>query len=351
NLNFNFMRKRLLFFTMFSWLLFSIQLNAQDKTISGTITGADDGLPLPGATIAIKNTNVGTSTDFDGQFTLDGVSEQAVMIVSMIGFTTQEVSVAGRNSFSISLSSDTQQLEEVVVTSLGLTRERKSLGYSVTELDGESVSLVKESNVASSLAGKVAGVVVTKSTSGIGGGTRVVIRGNNSITGNNQPLYVVDGVPIDNTSLQSSNGSEYSIPDLGNGISDINPDDIASMSILKGPNAAALYGSRASNGVIIITTKSGRFSKGLGISYTSSVSFDSPLVLPKYQNEFGRGTDGNFPQIDQTGDLNSRVSTVKAYSSWGPRFDGSMRLAYNGEMRPYVAQPNNVKDFFETGSS
>lgn len=345
------MRKRLLFFTMFSWLLFSIQLNAQEKSISGTVTSQEDGLPLPGATVAIKGTNLGTSTDFDGNFTLDQVSEQAVLEISMIGFSTQEVSVAGRNSFSISLSADTQQLDEVVVTSLGLTRKRKSLGYSVTEVDGESVSLVKESNVASSLAGKVAGVVVSKSTSGVGGGTRVVIRGNNSITGNNQPLYVVDGVPIDNTALQSSNGSEYSIPDMGNGISDINPDDIASMSILKGPNAAALYGSRASNGVIIITTKSGRQTKGLGISYTSSVTFDTPLVLPNYQNQYGRGTDGNFPQIDQSADLNSRVSTVKSHSSWGPRFDGSMRLAYNGEMRPYSAQPNNVKDFFETGSS
>ncbi|WP_417363585.1 SusC/RagA family TonB-linked outer membrane protein [Galbibacter sp.] len=345
------MRKRLLFFTMLSWLLCSVQLNAQDKAITGTVSSLSDGLPLPGATIAIKGTNLGTSSDFDGNFALDAVSEQAVLVISMIGFTTQEVAVEGRNSFSIELSADTQQLDEVVVTSLGLTRKRKSLGYSVTELDGESVSLVKESNVASSLAGKVAGVVVSKSTSGVGGGTRVVIRGNNSITGNNQPLYVIDGVPIDNTALQSSNGSEYSVPDMGNGISDINPDDIASMSILKGPNAAALYGSRASNGVIIITTKRGRNTKGLGISYTSSVTFDSPLVLPKYQNQYGRGTDGNFPLIDTSADLNTQVSTVKGRSSWGPRFDGSMRLGYNGEMRPYVAQPNNVKDFFETGSS
>ena len=197
----------------------------------------------------------------------------------MIGYSSQELNTTGKTNFTISMSVDAQQLDEVVVTSLGLTRDKKSLGYSVTELDGESVSLVKESNVASSLAGKVAGVVVTKSTSGVGGGTRVVIRGNNSITGNNQPLYVVDGVPIDNTSLATSNGAEYSVPDLGNGISDINPDDIESMSILKGPNAAALYGSRASNGVIIITTKSGRRTKGLGVSYTSSATFDTPLVF------------------------------------------------------------------------
>ncbi|MDG3582423.1 SusC/RagA family TonB-linked outer membrane protein [Galbibacter pacificus] len=345
------MRKKLLPFLVFAFLLVSQLLLAQNKTITGTITDVSDGMPLPGATVVVKGTNVGTSTDFDGNFSLDNVPNDGALIISMIGYTTTEFNISGKTTLNVSLSIDAQQLDEVVVTSLGLTRERKSLGYSVTELDGGSVSLVKESNVASSLAGKVAGVVVSKSTSGVGGGTRVVIRGNNSITGNNQPLYVVDGVPIDNSALSTSNGSEYSVPDLGNGISDINPDDIESMSILKGPNAAALYGSRASNGVIIITTKSGRKTKGLGISYTTSATFENPLVLPEYQNEYGRGNNGNFPQIDTSADLATQVNTVRGNSSWGPRFDGSERLAYNGEMRPYVAQPNNVKDFFETGSS
>ncbi|EIJ38809.1 TonB-linked outer membrane protein, SusC/RagA family [Galbibacter orientalis DSM 19592] len=346
------MRKKLLPILVFAFLLFSNVLLAQEKTVSGTVTDGDDGMPLPGVTVVVKGTSNGTSTDFDGNFTLDGVAQDATLVITMIGYSSQELNTTGKTNFTISMSVDAQQLDEVVVTSLGLTRDKKSLGYSVTELDGESVSLVKESNVASSLAGKVAGVVVTKSTSGVGGGTRVVIRGNNSITGNNQPLYVVDGVPIDNTSLATSNGAEYSVPDLGNGISDINPDDIESMSILKGPNAAALYGSRASNGVIIITTKSGRRTKGLGVSYTSSATFDTPLVLPEYQNQFGRGNNGNFPQVDSTADLATQVNSVTSNGgSWGPRFDGSQRLEFDGTMKPYSAQPNNVKDFFETGSS
>ena len=270
---------------------------------------------------------------------------------SSLGYATTEIAVGAQTTIDLSMQVDANQLDEVVVTSLGLTREKKSLGYAVTELSGDAVSLVKESNVASSLAGKVAGVVVTKSTSGVGGGTRVVIRGNNSLNGNNQPLYVVDGVPIDNSSLGTAGAGEFNVPDLGNGISDINPDDIESISILKGPNAAALYGSRASNGAVIITTKKGRAGAGIGISFTSSVTAETPLVLPEFQNEYGRGTDGNFPQINPSDPLITQVNAVRGAGSWGPRFDGSSQLAYNGEQRAYTAQPNNVKDFFETGSS
>ncbi|MGY0427127.1 MAG: SusC/RagA family TonB-linked outer membrane protein, partial [Polaribacter sp.] len=243
------------------------------------------------------------------------------------------------------LEDNANQLDEIVVTALGISRKKKSLGYSVSNLKGGAVSLAKESNVVNSLAGKVAGVVITQSSSGPAGGTRVIIRGNNSITGNNQPLYVVDGVPVDNSGVGSANGSdtsEYSRADLGTGISDINSDDIESISILKGPNAAALYGSRASNGVVLITTKKGNTGKGLGISLSSNVSMQSPLLLPKYQNQYGRGVDGVFA---------TDLSQLKSSGSWGPKFDGSQQLYYTGEKRPYTAQPNNVKNFFRTGYS
>ena len=317
----------------------------QAQSVKGTVTDAIDGSPLPGVNVIVKGTSYGVSTDFDGNYTIELSAEQQILQFSYIGYTTKNVNVNGKTVLNVVLSQSAESLNEVVVTALGIKREKRSLGYSVSEVKGESVSLAKESNFVNSLAGKVAGVVITQSTSGPAGGTRVIIRGNNSITGNNQPLYVVDGVPIDNSGIGSANGSntgEYSRSDLGTGISDINPDDIESMSILKGPNAAALYGSRASNGVIIITTKKGGEQKGLGVSLTSSSTFNTPLVLPKYQNQYGQGKDGNFAS-----DLNE----LKSNGSWGPKFDGTSQLYYNGENRPYVAQPNNVEDFFQTGVS
>ncbi|WP_242203799.1 SusC/RagA family TonB-linked outer membrane protein [Aestuariivivens insulae] len=318
-------------------------------TVTGTVMD-NNGVPLLGANIIEKGTSNGASSDFDGNYSITLTGDNAVLQVSYVGYVSQEVAVNGQSTINVTLQEDASQLDEVVVTALGISRERKSLGYAVTQIDGADVSLAKEANVASSLAGKVAGVVVSKSTSGPGGGTRVVIRGNGSLTGNNQPLYVVDGIPIDNSARVSQGAGEFNVPDLGTGISDINSDDIESMTVLKGPNAAALYGSRASNGVIIITTKKGALKQGLGITYTTSATFDTPLVLPEYQNEYGRGSDGDFP--DLTGpDLFDDVQTVRGNSSWGPKFDGSSQLEFNGEMRPYEAQPNNVKDFFETGTS
>jgi TonB-linked SusC/RagA family outer membrane protein len=338
---------------LFSTLSLLVLLLSGTSLLSQTITGnvADiGGSPLIGATVLESNSENGTVTDLDGNFTLDlsGVSNQ--LIFSYIGYQTVTVEAVEGDPMSITLYEGVG-LDEVVIGALGISREKKSLGYAVTELGGSEFSLVKESNVASSLAGKVAGVVVYKNTSGVGGAARVIIRGNNSLSGNNEPLYVVDGVPIDNSNLAGSSAAEYRVPDLGNGISDINPDDIESMSILKGPNAAALYGSRASNGVVLITTKKGTVGKGLGVSISSSTTFENPLVLPKYQNEYGRGSDGNFPQINPSDNLATQVNTVSSASSWGPKFDGSSQLAYNGEQREYTAQPDNVKDFFETGVS
>jgi len=325
-------------------------ISVQEHTVIGTVVD-ETGQPLPGATVQVIGTTVGTTTDFDGNYSISVSDKTAVLEVSYIGYTTQKVKIEGKSTINFKLNPSATALDEIVVTSLGLSREKKSLGYSVTKVDGADLSLAKEANVASSLVGKVAGVVVSKSTSGPGGSTRVIIRGNNSLSGNNQPLYVVDGVPIDNSGLSSPNAGEYNVGDLGTGVSDINPDDIESMSILKGPNAAALYGSRASNGVIIITTKKGTLNRGLGISYTTNASFDSPLVLPEYQNQYGRGVDGDFVTINASDNLQTQVNAVTGAASWGPKFDGSSQLEFNGQQRAYKAQPNNVKDFFQTGTS
>ena len=319
------------------------------QTVTGKVS--DESGPLPGASIVVKGTTNGVNSDFDGNFTLNDVSSDAVLVISFIGYVSQEVNVAGQSSINVTLEGSSESLDEVIVTSLGLTRSKKSIGYSATQVDGAEVSLVKEVNVASALVGKVAGVVVSKSTSGPGGATRVVIRGNNSLNGNNQPLYVVDGVPIDNSGISNAGSGEYKVADLGTGVSDINPDDIESMTVLKGPNAAALYGSRASNGVIIITTKKGVLGQGLGVSFNSSITFDNPLVTPEYQNEYGRGTDGDFPDIGSSDPLHVQVNTVRGNNSWGPKFDGSQQLEFDGQMKPYSAQPNNVDDFFETGTT
>ncbi|WP_339916046.1 SusC/RagA family TonB-linked outer membrane protein [Yeosuana marina] len=336
---------------LFVFCLFSFQNAKAQTTVTGTITDVATGIPLPGASIVVKGTTNGVSSDFDGNYSIDVSTATATFVVSYVGYATKEVAFTGSTPLNITLSEDAQQLNEVVVTALGISREKKSLGYAVSTIEGSSVSLAKETNVVSSLAGKVAGVVVSRSTSGAGGGTRVVIRGNGSLTGNNQPLYVVDGIPIDNSGVAGAGSGEYRVRDLGTGISDINSDDIESMSILKGPNAAALYGSRAANGVVLITTKKGKLNQGLGVSFNSSAVFDSPLVLPDYQNEYGRGTDGDFPNVVPSDPLNTQVTAVTNTGSWGPKFDGSSQLEFNGQLRPYVAQPNNVKNFFETGSS
>ncbi|MFH4965687.1 SusC/RagA family TonB-linked outer membrane protein [Gaetbulibacter sp. M235] len=336
---------------LFVFCLFAFQNAKAQTTVTGTVTDSNSGIPLAGANIIVKGTSNGVSSDFDGNFSIEVSDQSAILVFSYIGYTSKEVAVNNQTNIIVTLVEDASQLDEIVVTALGISREKKSLGYAVSTIEGSSVSLAKETNVISSLAGKVAGVVVSKSTSGAGGGTRVVIRGNGSLTGNNQPLYVIDGVPVDNSGVSNAGSGEYTVRDLGTGISDINSDDIESMSILKGPNAAALYGSRAANGVVLITTKKGKLNKGLGVSFNSSAVFDSPLVLPEYQNEYGRGTDGGFPNIVPTDPLVTQVTAVTNTGSWGPKFDGSSQLEFNGQMRPYVAQSNNVKDFFETGVS
>jgi TonB-linked SusC/RagA family outer membrane protein len=287
--------------------------------ITGTVTDKQ-GAAMPGVSLRVKGSAVGAVTDGNGRFRMEVPSESAVLLVSYIGFKTQEVQVNGQSSIRIVLGEEDNQLTEVVVTALGISREKKSLGYAAQEIKGDELDKARETNFASGLAGKVAGLTVMSSPSGVGGSARVTIRGDKSLNiNNNQPLYVIDGIPISNESYGSS-GNSYQEVDYGNGASLINPDDVESVNVLKGANAAALYGSRAANGVILVTTKTGRRSKGVGISVNSGVTLESPLKLPDFQKKYGQGNDGEFSFVDGLG------SGVRdgVDESWGPAFNGQL---------------------------
>jgi len=304
------------------------------QTISGLVTD-EAGVPLPGATVVVNQTNNGTTTDFDGNFSIS-VSDGQSICISFVGYQTLSIVVGDGADYNVSLQPDSL-LDEVVVTALGLSREKKSLGYSVSEISGDNINTVKDHNIASSLTGKIAGVNITQSGS-IGSGSRITIRGNNSIGGNTQALIVVDGVPINADGIDSG-GSVYNSQVTGGGITDINPNDVESISVLKGPNAAALYGSRAGNGVILITTKKGSKSDRLGVTLNTNVTFDDPMFLPEYQNQYGQGSLG-AAGTDLVNDWYT--------GSWGQRLDGSSQLYFNGQQRSYSGQPDNVSDFFRT---
>ncbi len=314
--------------------------------VSGTVISGTDELGMPGVTVVEKGTTNGALTDTDGKYSINVSSPESVLVFSFLGMRSVEESVSGRTTIDVTMTSQDISLNEVVVTALGISREKKSLGYAVSEVSGENLSTVKELNVVNSLAGRVAGVVITQGTFGPGSSSRVVIRGNNSLTGNNQPLYVIDGVPVDNSGYGSASGpeaGEYSKTDYGSGISDINPDDIESVSVLKGPNAAALYGARAANGVILITSKKGNINKGFGVTYSGNYTFESPMLLPDFQDVYGQGTQGNTPPA--LGDLRN------SGGSWGAKMDGSQKMYWNGTTKAYSPQPDNVKNFFETGAT
>ncbi len=348
------MKKR--FFIAFM-LIFALtgSVFAQQRTITGTVTSQEDGSSLPGVNVVVKGTTIGAITNVNGTYTITVPADAQTLEFSFVGMETQEVTIGSSSSIDVTLAVSSSALEEVVVTALGISREKKALGYAMTEVSGDEISTVKETNVINSLAGRVAGVNITQSSSGPGGGTRVIIRGNNSLGGNNQPLYIVDGIPMDNSGVGGASGGgtgEYNRMDRGTGVSDLNADDIESISVLKGPNAAALYGSRAANGVIYIITKKGKSRPGIGVSFTSNIQFENPMILPKYQNKYGRGSTGLSP--NDYPDL----STLKGTSSgWGGELDGSQQMYWvddplgsgTATMKAYSAQPDNVKDFFRTG--
>jgi TonB-linked SusC/RagA family outer membrane protein len=320
------------------------QVHAQAVNISGVVTAQSDGLPLPGVSVLVKGSTTGTQTDAQGRFTLSA-NVKDVIVISYIGFNTQEVTLtANGGSLKIVLQEAANSLNEVVVTALNISKDKKSLGYSVQGLKSKDISEAKETNLINALSGKVAGLQVTGSQGDMGS-SRVIIRGETSVSGNNQPLFVVDGVIVDNSQFLGSGGSR----DFANAISDLNSEDIESISVLKGPNAAALYGSRAAAGVILIKTKTGKGAKGLGITVNSNTSFSTLKVFPEYQNEFGQGANGNFSYVDGAGaGINDGVD-----ESWGPPLDGRLipQFFSNGEAVPFVAHPNNVRDFFKTGAT
>ncbi|WP_090107461.1 SusC/RagA family TonB-linked outer membrane protein [Chitinophaga sp. CF118] len=322
-------------------LLMGFQLaHAQENRISGVVTSKSDAQRIPGAIISVKGTSRGTQADADGKFSIVASATDTLRF-SFIGFTPIDQVAGNSKTINIALESTESQLHEVVVTALGITKEKRSLGYAVQELKSKDIAEAKETNLVNALAGKLAGVTVTNSQGNLGS-SRIIIRGETSIAGNNQPLFVIDGLPVDNKQLGVGTGRDFA-----NAIADINPDDIESLSVLKGPNAAALYGSRASAGVIVIKTKTGKGQKGLGITVNSGATFESLLVLPSFQNSYGQGSGGQFSYVDgKGGGLNDGVD-----ESWGPKMDGRLIKQFfsKGEAVPFVAHPDNVKDFYTTG--
>ncbi len=301
--------------------------------------------PLPGVAVTLESSaGTGTATDADGKFSL-GISQNlpVTLYFSFIGYKTQKVTVHNSNEpIVITLSENKTVLDEVVITALGISREKKSLGYTTQELKGEALEGNRSTNLLNALSGKLAGVRITNAQGDMGS-SRIVIRGETSVAGNNQPLFIVDGVPVDNSQLNFGGATR----DFRNAVADLTPEDIASVSVLKGPNAAALYGSRAAHGVILITTKSGKSQKGIGVSVNSGISLSQVSTLPKFQNVFGQGTTGLFSYVDGAGaGVNDGVD-----ESWGPEMDGRLipQFHSNGEAVPFVAHPDNVKDFFNTG--
>ncbi|ASZ11029.1 SusC/RagA family TonB-linked outer membrane protein [Chitinophaga pendula] len=314
---------------------------AQSIKIGGVVTGKTDAQPLPGVIIVVKGTSNGTQSDADGKYSIKANSSDTLRF-SFIGYNTIEVPVGKSSQLNIALESAESKLQEVVVTALGISREKKSLGYAMQELKSKDITEARETNLVNALSGKIAGVNITNSQGNMGS-SRIVIRGETSISGNNQPLFVVDGLPVDNSQLGVGSGRDFA-----NAIADINPGDIESLSVLKGPNAAALYGSRAANGVIVIKTKSGRGKqKGLGITVSSNATVEDLLVLPSFQNVYGQGSGGQFSYVDgKGGGINDGVD-----ESWGPKMDGRLIKQFfsNGQPAPWVPHPNNVKDFYVTG--
>ncbi|TKG88480.1 SusC/RagA family TonB-linked outer membrane protein [Puteibacter caeruleilacunae] len=349
---------------------------AQELLVTGTISGRD-GVAIPGVNVVISGTTTGTVSDLDGKYQIK-VPENGTLTFSFIGYISREIEINSKQTIDVVLEEEHLKVKEVVITALGLKRENKVLGYSIQQQDGSDLTEARDGNIVNSLAGKVAGVNITQSANGPGGSSRITIRGESSLSGTNQPLFVVDGVPINNDTDNRSNSgiSDNMKLDFGNGAAEVNPEDIASVTILKGAAAAALYGSRAGNGVILITTKSGKGKEGIGVSFNSTTTFETILAAPDYQSEYGQGKNFEFAFHDgYGGGLYDGVD-----ESWGPKLDGRMIVQFDsptsnglraGDVHgtnrilgkqgldldrrgsinatPWVSHGNVLDQFFETG--
>ena len=351
-------------------LLFNVHLFSQ-ITITGKVTDAITGEPLPISTLQIEGTTIGTTTDFDGMYTINANSETDVIMVSFIGYLTQKIEIGTQRVINFNLEEDVANLQEVVVTALGIKREKKALGYAVQDIDGDELTQGGNQNVVSALSGKIAGVQITSSSGSVGGSAVIKIRGNNTFKGNTSPLFVVDGVPISNTTSTTN-------VDYGNAAADIDPESIETMSVLKGASATALYGSRGANGVILITTRKGTKRKGIGVNFSTSFAFDEVYILPAYQNDYGQGVyvseynwkkaigdlvpgdDGYISYQEWAASKWSWSPDDRTDESWGARLDNQVETVQfdspvdaDGNRIPteMISRPDNIKNFYETGMS
>lgn len=355
------------FSLVLSLVLFTMGFAMAQRTVVGQITGSD-GEPLIGATILAQGTDAGTVTDLDGKFTLEVPAGAETIEVSYTGFETQNITLGASNVLNLSLAEGVT-LQDVVVTGLGVSRDKKSLGYAVTELDGDDISSARETNVINALSGKVAGLQIQGSPSTLGGSSRITIRGANSFLGDNQPLFIIDGVPINNSNFASNSqmrgfGGESDPYDYGNMAQDIDPENIASMTVLKGASATAVYGSRGANGVILITTKNGANSKGIGIEVNSSMAWDRVANLIPHQTSYGGGatnpnTTSGFNEVNVDGTTYLYPSYSKD-GSWGPKYSGQQVRHWDswdpqasnfGETRAWEAPASDYSNFFEVGQT
>ena len=351
-------------------LLLSAMSFAQ-TTITGTVTTTASGETVPFVNVILNNSTTATTTDDNGRYSIDINSELDVLKFSALGFISQSITVGNKTIINVALEESTTDLNEVVITALGFKRETKELGYAVQSLGSDDIQEVKAVNFLDNLSGKLAGVTISQGATGVGSTSKITIRGEASFS-NNNPLFVVDGTPINNNTVfnfTNEAAAGFQEVDFGNGAMEVNPDDIASVSVLKGPSAAALYGTRASNGIIVIETKNGANKKGLGVSYNTSLFIDTAFRLPDFQNEYGQGNSGEFEYVDGLGGgINDNITY-----SWGPRldqgllipqFDSPVVLAngtivrggdtsvYDGQpITPtaFNSNPDNLKDFYETG--